>query len=136
MGNTSLYNLTLLWEAPDGFLKSMLRWQDLRHHKQTFTIWSCVLLGLTRVRFIWRFSKWNTIYMQSPSKVARCLNGTLLISWSIFVDLPNVRVERSHGDHYSKALILWWKELRCREEKCWPEVTQQVVSWAKISCSS
>lgn len=84
VGNISLYNLTLLWEAPNGFLKSMLRLLDLHHHKQTFAIWSCVLLGLTSVRFIWQFNKWNTIYMQNSSKVARCLNGTLLISWSIF----------------------------------------------------
>lgn len=84
MGNISLYNLTLLWETPNGFLESMLRLLDLHHHKQTFAIRSCVLLGLTHVRFICRFSKWNTIYMQSPSKVARCLNGTLLISWKNF----------------------------------------------------
>lgn len=90
MGNTSLYNLTLLWEAPKGFLGSMLRLQDLHHNKQTFAIWSWVLLGITHVRFIWRFSKWNIIYMQSSSKEARCLNGTLLISWSIFVDSPQM----------------------------------------------
>lgn len=95
----------LLWEAPNSFLGSMLRLQDLHHHKQTFAIWSPVLLGIIRVRFIWRFSRWNTIYMQSPSKVARCLNGTLLISWNIFCRSPNVRVERNHGDHYSKALL-------------------------------
>ena len=90
MGNTSLYNLTLLWEAPKGFLGSMLRLQDLHHNKQTFAIWSWVLLGITHVRFICRFSKWNTIYMQSPPKEARCLNGTLLISWSIFADSPQM----------------------------------------------
>lgn len=57
MGNISLYNLTLLSEVPDGFLGSMLRLQDLHHHKQTFAIQSYVLLGITHVRFIWRFSK-------------------------------------------------------------------------------
>lgn len=73
--------------------------------------------------------------MQSSSKVARCLNGTPLMSWRI-VDPPNVRVERSHADHYSKALLLWQKELKCREEKCWPEVTQPIASGAKVSHSS
>lgn len=63
--------------------------------------------------------------MQSPSKVARCLDGTLLISWNIPVDPPNVRVERSHGDHYPKAftvrqekLSAWRKALACGHEAC------------------
>lgn len=119
-GNTSLYNLTLLWEAPKGFLGSMLRLQDLHHHKQTFAIWSWVLLGITHARFIWRFSKWNTIYMQSPSKVARCLNGTLLISWSIFVDSPQMsELKEAMEITIPRLSILWWEELMCREENGW-----------------
>lgn len=53
VGHTSLYNLTLLCEVPNGFLESMLRLQNLPHHTQAFAIWSFVLLGLARVKFIW-----------------------------------------------------------------------------------
>lgn len=85
----------------------MLRLQDLHHHKQTFAIWSWDLLGITPSDLFGDLAS-EIQYMQSPSKVARCLNGTLLISWSIFVDSPQMsELKESHGDHYSKTLILW-----------------------------
>lgn len=95
----------------------MLRLQDLHHHKQTFAIWSWVLLGITHVRFIWRFSKWNTIYMQSPSKVARCLNGTLLISWSIFVDSPQMSELKEAMEITIPRLSFYGERSWCAERK-------------------